>query len=517
MFSPMRRVLLVTGARVLNLDGNVDHPAEADILVIDGKIAVVQRDIDAALKAGNPPTELLGRAVDEVIDARGKLVVPGFVNAHYHSHDVLLRGCFDSMPLEQWFLVALPPAYPKRNEREVRARTLLGAVECLRSGITTVQDLATIYPYDAAHLDVALKAYDDVGIRCVFAIQVADVRGGESVPFWKEVVPEEMRESLSGAVEPFDQPVLDLLRHAIADHRGKHPRITWALGPSAPERCTEALLRGLADLSREEAIPVFTHIYESKATTLIARQEHSRDDGSLIAYLARCGLLNERLTLAHSVWMRPTEIELIRDAKANVVLNPVSNLCLRNGIAPIRLYADNGVNAALGCDNCSCSGCQNMFQAMKMYASLAAVSNPEPGGPSAVDAIAAATLNGARSIGMAGRVGAVKPGMVADFSIIDLSDPSFVPLNSAARQLVFSEAGRGVETVIVDGNVVVRNRKVVTIDEAALYAEVNELMKPLMRDVADVKKRVAKLTPYLDEAARRALAIDIGINRYIQP
>jgi 5-methylthioadenosine/S-adenosylhomocysteine deaminase len=514
----MGNVLLIANGRVFDLDGDVHQPEFADILVVGNKIAAVRKGIAAELNSGKSVPELAGKLPDKTIDARGKLVIPGLVNAHYHSHDVLLKGCFESIPLELWFLSALPPAFPKRTKEEVRARTLLGAVECLRNGITTVQDLATVYPYDEEHVDTILRAYDDAGIRCVFALQIADIPGAESVPFWDEIVPPAHRHLLSGAVEPFggDRPIIDLIQDSMKAHTGKHPRITWALGPSAPERCSEDLLRNLAGLSKQANIPVFTHIYESKATTLIARKTHASDGGSLITYLDRCGLLNERLTLAHSVWMQQHEIDNIGAHGANVVLNPVSNLKLRNGIAPIRAYIENGVNAALGCDNCSCTDCQNMFQAMKMFCSLATVSNPEPGRPVAVDAIHAATFGGAKAAGLEGMVGALKPGMAADFSILDLSDPSFVPFNSAARQIVYSESGRSVETVVVDGQVVVQNRKVITIDEAALQEEVAELMGPLLGDLRSVTARLTEMTPYLEEAGRRALAVDIGVSRYIR-
>src|SRR5262249_19993378 len=163
--------------------------------------------------------------------------IPGFVNAHYHSHDVLLKGCFETIPLELWVLSALPPSYPKRSTAEIRARTLLGAIECLRSGITTVQDLATIYPFDEEHLEAALKAYEDVGIRCVFALQITDMVGVKAVPFWDEIVPEEQRKGLSGAVEPFKGIDLkQLVRDIAKTQRGRHPRISLALGPTSPER-----------------------------------------------------------------------------------------------------------------------------------------------------------------------------------------------------------------------------------------------------------------------------------------
>jgi cytosine/adenosine deaminase-related metal-dependent hydrolase len=173
------------------------------------------------------------------------------------------------------------------------------------------------------------------------------------------------------------------------------------------------------------------------------------------------------------------------------------------------------VNVGLGCDNCSCSDAQNMFQSMKMFAALAAVCHPEPGPPTAADAIWSATIGGARTAGLEGRIGALEPGLAADLSIIDLTDPSFVPLNSVARQLVFTEAGRAVETVVVDGRVVVRDRKITTIDERALREEVADLMLVLRKDIEAVVARNRRMMPHLMEAHRRTWATDIGLNRYV--
>lgn len=515
--TPTVSAVLLAGGRVFDLDGDIHLPPDRDVLVVGDRIVAIRKGIANDLDAGRMIPELPVGVTVERVDARGKLVLPGFVNSHYHSHDVLLKGAFETIPLELWVLSALPPAFPKRSAAEIRARVLLGAVECLRSGITTVQDLCTIYPYDETHIDAALKAYEDVGIRCVFALQVTDVPGVKSIPFWDEIVPEHMRSGLAGAVEPYGGgvDVLDLVRQVMRSRRHLHPRISWALGPTSPERCSERLLGGFGDLARSEGLPIYSHIYESKAMTLMARHGHAHDGGSLINYLERCGALSPKLTLAHSVWMLPAEIEKIAACGGNVVLNPVGNLKTKSGVAPIRPYMQAGVRIALGCDNCSCSDSQNMFQSMKLFASLAAITHPEPGPPTAADAIASATVEGARTAGLGNEIGALKVGMKADLSILDLDDPSWVPLNSVARQLVFTESGRSVEHVMVDGRFVVRDRKITTIDERALREEIAELMVELRRDLEKVVARNEALLPYLMEAHRRTWATDIGVNRYI--
>ena len=290
-----RGIILIRNGRVYDQDGNVDLPPIADLLIVDGMIAAVRPGIAGAVERREPIAELGTREIDQTIDATDKLVMPGFVNAHYHSHDVLLKGCFETIPLELWLLSALPPSYPKRSTAEIRARTLLGALECLRSGMTTVQDLCTIYPFDEEHLEAILQAYEDIGIRCIFALQCADMVGAKSIPFWEEVVPAAQRASLVGSVEPFSGIDLPrLLRDIVVSQRNRHRRLTLALGPTSPERCTPGLLTMLAELSDGENLPVYTHIYESRAMTLIARQRHQMDEGSLINYLRRVGLLTPR-------------------------------------------------------------------------------------------------------------------------------------------------------------------------------------------------------------------------------
>ena len=500
--------LLITGGRVFSEDADAHHPAVADILVAGDRIQRIEPGLASSV-AGDLPA---GR----VIDARDKLVIPGFVNAHYHSHDVLLKGCFETIPLESWILKALPPSYPKRGTEEVRARTLLGAAECLHSGMTTVQDMLTIFPFSEEHLDTVMRAYADIGIRVVFALQIGDVAGLDRVPFWRELIPEEYLKYMTASVEPFgDASPLDVAAAQYKRLRDADSRVTWALGPTSPEFCSPALLGGLADFSAAHGLPVVTHINESKSMTLAGRMFIPEHDGSQVKYLKSVGLLGPRLCLAHSIWMLPEEIEMLAESGTNVMLNPVGNLKTRSGVAPIRQYLDAGVPIGLGCDNCSCSDAQNMFQAMKLFAGLAAVSDPEPGPPSAADTMHIATLGGARALGMGDGIGSLAPGKKADLSILDLANPNFVPLNSAVRQLVFTEAGQSVETVIVDGRVVLRERRLKSIDEGELRDAVEVVMPGLLEDLAEVSDRVDSISPYLLEAWRRVMRADVGINRYI--
>jgi 5-methylthioadenosine/S-adenosylhomocysteine deaminase len=202
-------------------------------------------------------------------------------------------------------------------------------------------------------------------------------------------------------------------------------------------------------------------------------------------------------------------------AGAGIVLNHLSNLKLKSGIAPVCDLREAGVRLGLGCDNCSGSDVQSVFQAMRMFCLLAAVSDPEPGPGLAHEVLRHATLGNARTAGLEGELGAIRPGYRADLILIDLNDVAYLPFNSAARQLVYTEAGRGVETVIVDGRVVIRERRITTIDEDALRREVASLMRHFIADYDAVVESRKRALPHMLEAHKRAWQADVGMNRFI--
>ncbi len=258
---------------------------------------------------------------------------------------------------------------------------------------------------------------------------------------------------------------------------------------------------------------MFTHVYETRIQAAAARQQPAAP--SLLDVLARAGLMNEHLGVVHGVWLTSRDIAQIAEAGARVVHNPVSNLKLKSGIAPILDLHRAGVEIALGCDNYSCAETQNIFIAMRMLCLLPAVTDPEPHAVHAAYALKAATVIGARAVGLGDKIGALKPGMNADLMILDLNEPAFVPFNSAARQIVFSEAGRAVKTVLVGGRTVVRDGKLVTVDEAALAAAVEEIAPAFRRDAQALAARNTDLTAPLLNANREAWKVPLGFERYI--
>lgn len=495
------RPLLITNGLVVQ-GTEVDHrPVSADILVRDGTIVA----IGANLAMDAPDAETL--------DATDRIVVPGFINTHYHSHDIFAKGTMEEVPLDIWGMRVLPPKFSPRSREEIKVRTMLGALECLRSGITTVQDMVTLFPFDPEHLDAVTEAYDEVGIRAVVAPQYADKSGISHVPFWEDVFPGHLHSALSTAAEP--QPGFDLLDYLEAE-RFSAPtrrRLSWALGPSTPESCSTELVIRTAALAEKYDLPIFTHIYESKSMALQARLEFPEHGGSLVRRLQAEGMLGPRVSLAHSVWLTDEEIELLAETGTNIVFNVLSNLKLKNGIPPVLKVERAGARLALGCDNSSASDSQNMFQVMKLTALLAAISDPNPGPDQAPQVFAAATQGGARAVGRPEELGRLAVGCRADLMLIDLTDPAWVPMNSAVRQLVYTESSRGVRTVVVDGRVVIRDGRSPFVDEAELRRRAAEVVPGYLAEFDRIAARVEDLSPYLLEAHRRTWAQDVGINR----
>lgn len=493
--------LLLRGARIFDHDGPHELPSVADVLIGEGRILSVGPKLGAS------------NSEAEVVDLEGHLLLPGFVNAHYHSHDVLAKGCFDSMPLEQWGLIA-GPIGSGRSLEEVRARTLVGAIECLRNGITTVQDFAVLAPMEDRYVDAILDAYAEAGIRVIFSITVRDRSQLETIPWAAELVPPELHDIVGRHTDDPDAQLAFIERQIdrIGDRGGM---VIWALSPSAPQRCSLHLLSGVAELAMRRQLPVYTHVYETRAQRLFVAREFPQYGGSAIEYMGSVGLLGPHVTIAHGVWPDNAEIEKLADTGTGVVLNMLSNLRLRSGVAPISTYRRLGVPLALGCDNCSCSDVQSLFQVMKMYCLLGGIADPGLEAPKAAEALYLATVGGARSANRADSLGAIRPGMRADLVAIDLSDPAYRPLNSIVRQLVFAETGRSVRHVWVDGRQVVRDGRAVLVDEDQLDAWLVKLMPGVSREIERLRINAERVRPAFLEIQRRAWSTDLGYDRFL--
>lgn len=480
------------------------QPVTTDILIDQGRIAAIGNGVEPL-----PATEDA-----EHFDASSLIAIPGFVNAHYHSHDALLKGAFDVMSLERWAMRALPRMFPPRSDRELRLRTLIGAAECLRGGITTVQDMVSLWPLTRHQAGVVRDAYREAGMRVVLGLQLADVGPMDTIPGLRDILPADLVGIAAGPPSPRDMPdpVAELDQILAELPCGFDEPIRWAVCPSSPERCSRALLEKLASIARRRSTRLFSHVAISRVEAVAARAIFADWGGSPVRYLDSIGVLGPDLTLAHGVWLDDADADLLASTGTKLVMNPMSNLKTRNGIAPYRTYLAGGVRPGLGCDNCSCSDAQNMFQAMKNAVLLAGIAGRCDDGPDARMAFRAATIDGAEALGLA-ELGLLRPGFRADITFLDRSDPVYQPLNDVPRQLVYGESGRGVSAVMVDGRFVVRDGKLSIIDETALVCELDELMPAFRVEAKQVMDRAAPLDPYLAEVERRCWQTDVGMMR----
>jgi 5-methylthioadenosine/S-adenosylhomocysteine deaminase len=496
----MTTSVLIRGPLVLDPRGDLHAPRREDILLHQGRIAA-RGDAAARMAAAI--------AGCETVEAADKLLTPGFVNAHYHSHDVLQRGLFEQVPLDVWSLHSFPSFYPRRPADEVALRTRVGAAECIRSGITTVQDMVTVVGPDEEHVQAIVGAYQGMGLRVCLALQIGDRPTIDTHPFWREMLPPRFADAYSRALSPGAMQALvsKMLRAP------SHPRLDWALAPSTPERCSDDLLAWLAQTAQAEGVRVYTHLYESRAQAVLARVRQQIDGGSFVQTLRRNGLLREFLAVAHGIWITEREIDELAAAGVSLVSNPTANVKLLDGIAPVGRYLAAGVNVGLGGDNCSCSDVQNMFQAMKALALVLAYQTAADSGSAAEKAFRAATLGSAAALGLAGQAGCLDVGAHADVVLIDASALIYHPLHSAVRQLVYAETGSNVHTVFVGGAAVLRDGQVLVADEAALAAQADAAGVVLREEYQGLLAANAELLRHLAPIHKRVREYELGMDR----
>lgn len=405
----------------------------------------------------------------QFVDASRLIAVPGFVNCHYHSPDNIGRGTGGDLPLELWSLTS-SAAREKRSHREIYVSTVLGAIEMMRSGTTAVLDHVRISPdIDGEALDAVASAFRDSGMRVVIAPIVSDKSVIETLPFDKD--------DLAGfdlAAYGSRAPLPASEQMAIAEAflrrwQGQADgRISVAIGPSGPQRCSDELLAAAADFSRRHDTILHTHVLETRLQREMGFKLYGR---GTIAHLSDLGLLTSRTNLVHSIWLEPEDAELIANADATIVHNPVSNARLGSGYCPLPDLVGKGIRVGLGTDSACCNDSANLLETMKWTALLHNLrSDDEENWVGPQTALRLGTSSGANVIGLK-KSGRLEAGCNADITFFRANVPAFQPLNDAVRQLVLSESGSAIDRVMIGGLLVVSNGRCTAIDEAAIWGE----------------------------------------------
>ena len=306
---------------------------------------------------------------------------------------------------------------------------------------------------------------------------MADITLFHAIPGLLEVLPEDLRTRAAAmAAAPHTQH-LEVCR-TLREEWGFAPDwVRPALGPTIPLHCTEDFLIGCWDLSEAFGVPVQMHLAEAKVQTVAAQMRYGK---SLAAHLDGLGLLNERFTGAHGVWLSDDDLDRMARAGASIAHNPGSNLRLGSGIAPARKMLARGIPVGIGTDGSVSSDNQNMFEAMRLAAFVSRTQSPWPDDWLGTwEVLDMATTGSARVLGFDGQLGRIAPGYYADLVLLDLANVNFVPLNGAANQIVNCEDSSAVTSVMIGGRMVLADRRFTTFDYEALRARVAEAVMRL--------------------------------------
>lgn len=436
--------LLIQGAQLVTMNEAQDV-LTGDLLIENHVIARIGQDLSDV-------------QADRVIDARGKVLLPGFIQTHVHLCQTLFRGRADDLELLDWLQQRIWPLEAAHDEESVYYSAMLGIGELISSGTTTLLDMETVH-----HTDSAFRAMAETGIRAVSGKVMMD--HGSEVP---QALQEDTTHSLEESVR-----LLEKWNGYDGD------RLQYAFCPRFVVSCTEDLLIGVRDLSERYNVRVHTHASENRGEIEVVENERGMRN---IVYLDHLGLAKPNLILAHCVWLDEQEKEIIRKRGVKMTHCPGSNLKLASGIAEVPDMLSRHVPVGLGADGAPCNNNLDMFQEMR----LAALIQKPIHGPTAMDArtvLRMATMGGAEVLGMEKEIGSLEVGKKADLVLLDLYDFHTFPSHEVDvySRIVYSAARGNVDTVIIDGQVVMENRLMRTLDRDIVLREADRSIARLVK------------------------------------
>ncbi len=443
---PMSNSLLIKGGTLITMDANRS--------IVHGDLLIRNRRI---VSLGDS-----GKQADQVIDATGCVVLPGFVQTHVHLCQTLFRGVADDLSLLDWLTKRVWPMEAAHTSHSISASAWLGLAELIKGGTTCALTMETVN-----HTEAVFKAIQESGFRATVGKCMMDK--GENVPAALLENPEEsLKESLA---------LLETWHGSAAG------RIRYCFAPRFAVSCSRDLLAEVARQAAKHRVMVHTHASENTTECEMVK----KDTGlSNIEYLEAVGLTGANVVLAHCVHVNESEIELLSRTQTNVAHCPSSNLKLGSGVAPVEEMLARGLSVSLGADGAACNNRLDMFTEMRTAALLQKVKH----GPDALPAsrvLQMATIDGARALGLDQEIGSLEPGKLADVTVVRTQNLHTTPgVDGVVSSLVYSAQPGDVEAVIIDGDVLMRDRQLLRLDEKAVIAEANHEAK-LLRSRAGIK------------------------------
>ena len=436
--------LLVLGGTIVTMD-------QTRRIIDDGGIAISKGRIEAVGPRAEIERSYTSR---QRVNATGKVITPGLINGHTHVPMVLFRGLADDLDLQEWLTKYIFPAEAKNvTEEFVRVGARLGLAEMIRGGTTTFCDM---YYFEDAIADETAKA----GVRGVLGETIIDF----------PVADNKTNEQGMAYVEKF-----------VARWKG-HELIIPAIAPHAPYTVSEQHLKAARAFSDRTGVPIVTHISETKREV----DDSLKDKGaSPVAYLDRIGFLNERVIAAHMVWPQGSDIAILKRRGVGVVHNPQSNMKLAAGVAPVPKMLTENVLVGLGTDGAASNNDLNMWEEMDTVAKLHKVFTGDPKVISAQQAFELATIRGAQALHLEQEVGSLETGKRADLLVVDRDTLNQIPLYNVYSDLVYATKASDVETVIINGRVVMRNRRLLTLNETAVKNDARAFRDKIIKSLGN--------------------------------
>jgi 5-methylthioadenosine/S-adenosylhomocysteine deaminase len=435
---------MVTGGVVVTMNPQRE-------VFLDGAVAVDGTDIMAVGARADIEARF---EADTLIDSAGCAVLPGLINAHTHTFQVLFRGLGDDLPVLEWAAQVVWPLTGELGPPDAAAAARLASLEMIKGGVSGFADSLYLNRDPELILSIA-RAVERSGLRARLARACVDM--GEA--------PRHIREERATAV----RNTRDLI---TAWNRGSDQRVQLCPEALFVLACTPGLFHELHDVARETGTRLHTHAGES----IVEATEIRRQTGkSIFEYLESVDALGDDVLAAHAVWTTAGDVEILRRTGTAVAHNPVSNQYLASGIPPVALMYRRGVSVGLGTDGASSNNTQNLFECLKSASLLQKVSLLDARALTAEDVLEMATLGGARALGLSDQIGSLEAGKRADIAVVAQQLPHSTPSLKPVSNLVYCAQASDVQTLIVDGTIVMRDRRVLTMDEEDVLAEAGEV------------------------------------------
>ena len=367
----------------------------------------------------------------------GKVVLPGFVNCHTHAGMSLFRGCADDVDLMEWKNVYIKPAEKKMTKEDMYVASMLSFIEMIKTGTTTFNDMYFME-------EEAAKAAEKIGIRGMLAVQISDMNEGADAKIKEaETLYTNWNDKADG-------------------------RIKVCVGLDSPDTCSPDTMKKAVELAKKLNVPIHMQYLETKDEINKIRENYSM---SVVDYLKENGIFDVKTILAHGVWADEYDLSELQFHDTSIVNSPISNCKLGSGIGDMKFLLEGGVNIALGTDDIASSNTLDMFEDLKSCAYSQKVLYKQATAISAKKVLEIATIKGAKALGLQKDIGTIEIGKKADLIIVDLNRAHLAPLHNVNSALVYSANGNDVESVIIDGKLVMENRKILTVDEGEIVEQ----------------------------------------------